>query len=117
MNYVKPNSAAKVRKRIYLSLPISGYDLEERRETAMQTEVRLHSLGYDVVSPLGSNWEAGLTTQEYMQRDLEMLLTCDAIYLMTGWNRSAGCHCELCVATACGKEVLFEDMECIVFKE
>lgn len=103
-----PNSCVK--KRIYLSLPISGYDLEERRETAMQTEVRLHSLGYDVVSPLGSNWEAGLTTQEYMQRDLEMLLTCDAIYLMTGWNRSAGCHCELCVATACGLDVWLEGL-------
>jgi len=38
--------------RIYLSLPISGYDLQERIDTAMQMEVKLRGLGYDVFNPL-----------------------------------------------------------------
>lgn len=105
----KANNVAK--KRVYLSLPISGYDLEERKETAMKMEVKFRGMGYDVLSPLGGNWIEGLTTNEYMRRDIEMLLTCDIIFLMNGWNASAGCHTELCVAMACGLQVMFENLE------
>ena len=97
------------KKRVYISLPISGYDLEERKETAMKMEVKLNALGYEVVSPLGNDWVAGLTTCEYMERDIRMLLDCDAVLMMDGFNRSAGCHTELMVAMACGKEVWFEN--------
>ena len=101
----------KKKKKIYISLPISGYDLEERKELAMQTEVRLRSHGYDVFNPLGDKWESGLTTQDYMKRDLKELLECDTIIFMTGFNKSAGCHTELCVAMACGMDIWFEDLQ------
>ena len=98
----------KIGKRVYLSLPISGYDLEERIETAMRKEVKLKGMGYDVVNPLGNEWQSGLTTCEYMERDIRALLDCDTVLFMKGFNRSAGCHTELCVAMACGKNILFE---------
>ena len=101
----------KKKKKIYISLPISGYDLEERKETAMQTEVKLRSRGYDVFNPLGDKWESGLTAQDYMKRDLKALLECDTIIFMTGFNKSAGCHTELCVAMACGMDIWFEDLQ------
>lgn len=99
--------------KIYLSAPISGYDLEERKERFMEMEVKLRGRGFDVCNPMGKHWESGLTTYDYMRKDIEMLLSCDAILLMDGWNRSAGCKCELDVAVACGLEVYFENMETI----
>lgn len=98
-----------VKKRIYISLPINGYDIDERKDTAMKMEVKLRGRGYDVFNPLGNGWVDGLTTNEYMKHDLKSLLTCDTIFLMKGWNRSAGCHTEFCVATACGMDVWFEE--------
>lgn len=100
-------------KKIYLSLPISGYDLEERKETALAMEVKLRGHGYDVFNPLGDQFQYGLTTNEYMKLDLKALLDCDVIMFMYGWNCSAGCHTELCVATAIGLDVWFEDMTTI----
>lgn len=99
--------------KIYLSAPISGYDLEERKERFMEMEVKLRGRGFDVCNPMGEHWESGSTTYDYMRKDIEMLLSCDAILLMDGWNRSAGCKCELDVAVACGLEVYFENMETI----
>ena len=96
-------------KKIYLSLPISGYDLDERRETALSMEVRLRGAGYDVFNPMENGLPPTATTNEHMKRDLEALLTCDAIFLMRGWNRSAGCKCELDVAVAIGIDVMFEE--------
>jgi len=101
----------KKKRKIYISLPISGYDLEERKELAMQMEVKLRSRGYDVFNPLGDKWESGLTTHDYMKRDLKELLECDTIIFMTGFNKSAGCHTELCVAMACGMDIWFEDLQ------
>lgn len=98
-----------MKKKIYISLPISGYDLQERIDTAMQLEVRLRGAGYDVFNPLGQQWEAGLTTHDYMRRDIEGLLSCDAVVFLNGWNKSAGCHTEFCVAKAIGIEVFFEE--------
>ena len=96
------------KKKVYISLPISGYDLDERKETALAMEVKLRRRGYDVFNPLGDNFQPGLTTNEYMKLDLKALLDCDVIMFMYGWNRSAGCHTELCVAMACGMDVMFE---------
>lgn len=97
-------------KRIYLSLPISGYDIDERKDTAMQMEIKLRGLGYDVFNPLGNGWVGGLTTHEYMKRDLKALLDCDCIFIMHGWNRSAGCKLELDTAVAIGIDVFFEEL-------
>lgn len=96
------------KKKVYISLPISGYDFDERKETDLAMEVKLRGRGYDVFNPLGDHFQHGLTTNEYMKLDLKALLDCDVIMFMYGWNRSAGCHTELTVAVACGLDVMFE---------
>jgi len=95
-------------KRIYLSLPISGYDLQERIETAMQMEVKLRGLGYDVFNPFNNGLPNEASTHEHMKADIKALIECDGVLFMHGFNRSAGCHTELCVAMACGLDVMFE---------
>ena len=109
----KSNKVVK-RKKVYISLPISGYDLQERKEYATLTEIKLRGRGYDVFNPLGDQFVEGRTTHEYMKRDLQALLDCDAIIFLRGWNRSAGCKCELDVATAIGIDVWFEDLATII---
>ena len=96
--------------KIYLSLPISGYDLQERIDTAMQMEVKLRGLGYDVFNPLDNGLTHEASTYEHMKADIKALLDCDGVLFMHGFNRSAGCHTELCVAMACGLDVMFEEI-------
>jgi hypothetical protein len=99
------------KKKVYISLPISGYDLEERKETALAMEVKLRGHGYDVFNPFNNGLSDEASTYEHMKADIKALLDCDVIMFMYGWNRSAGCKCELDVATAIGLDVWFEGME------
>lgn len=65
-------------------------------------------MGYVVANPLENGIDRNAPTYVHMKRDLEMLLECDTVFFMEGWNRSAGCHTEFTVAIACGKEIMFE---------
>lgn len=96
------------KKRIYISLPISNYDLDERRATALAKQRELEEAGFVVVNPLNNGLPADAGTHAHMKRDFEMLLGCDAIYMMERWLHSAGCKCEFDVATACGLEVYIQ---------
>ena len=99
---------SKNKKAVYLSAPISGYDIEERSATFERVENELKKLGYKVLSPMKNGLSQDEPTSRHMKRDIILLLQSDAIFLMTGWNRSAGCLTELNVATACGLDVWFE---------
>ena len=107
------NKESKKNLKVYISLPITGFDVDERKERAMQTEVHLKGLGYDTYNPLGKDWVEGLTYQEYMRIGLEELMKCDVIYMLQGWHLSNGCGVELRVATSIGLEVWFENIELV----
>ena len=98
------------KKCVYLSAPISGYDIDERLATFERVENELKKLGYKVLSPMKNGLSQDEPTSRHMKRDIILLLQSDAIFLMTGWNRSAGCLTELNVATACGLDVWFEGL-------
>lgn len=101
---------SKKKKVVYLSAPISAFDIDERRETFERVENELKKLGYKVLSPM-KNWLLqDEPTSHNMKRDIILLLQADAIFLMTGWNRSVRCLTELHVATACGLDVWFEGL-------
>ena len=101
----------KKKKKVYLSLPISGYDLTERIETALKMELNLQARGYDVFNPLDNGLPHEAPTYEHMKADIKALLDCDIVLFMSGFNRSAGCHTELAVAMAVGMEIWFQDLE------
>lgn len=98
------------KNKVYISLPINGYDIDERKDTAMKMEVKLRGRGYDVFNPLGNGWVDGLTGYDYMRHDLKGLLDCDTIFLMHGWEHSVGCKIEFDVAVSIGLDVWFEDL-------
>ena len=97
-----------MKKRIYLSLPISGYDIAERKETARKKALELGK-EWEVLNPMDNGLPDDASTNAHMKRDLEMLLGCDAIYLMSRFTHSAGCMTEFHVATAIGLKVFFEE--------
>lgn len=44
-----------------------------------------------------------------MRADIALLLGCDCIYMLRGWELSKGAKLELDVASSCGLEVMFEN--------
>lgn len=99
------------KKRIYISGPISGHDIVERRKAFKEVEWMLQAQGYEPVNPVAEadNHPEDVTTHEHMKRDIELIMTCDYIYMMRRWTHSKGCKVEFDVATSIGLPVLFEE--------
>lgn len=97
------------KKRIYLSGPISGYDLEERKIEFLRAQAVLEKNGFEVFNPMQNGLPRYASTFEHMRRDIEELLKCDAIFFMKRFTHSAGCLTEMHVATAIGMDVYFEE--------
>ena len=95
-------------KTIYISLPITGYDLHERRDVARRQREKLMAEGWAVVDPLNQQDHIAdeASWADHMRYDLKLLLNCDAIYMMDGWHTSRGCATEYLVASDCGIEIL-----------
>jgi hypothetical protein len=91
--------------RIYIAGPMTG--LPELNFPAFAAEAaRLRAEGHDVVSPAELN--EGLEHEGWtacMRRDLGQLVTCDAVQLLAGWERSRGARLEWLVAERCGLAV------------
>lgn len=88
--------------KCYISLPISGYDLTERRRKAEEVKAFLIAAGYEPVSPLDNGLSDEAPYGEHMKADLKILCDCDAICMVRGWELSKGCEVERQVALICG---------------
>lgn len=95
-------------RKCYVSGPISGYDLDERRRAFKAVQVMLEVAGYKVVNPMDNGLPSEASTSQHMKRDIQLLTECDTIFMMDKWNHSQGCYTEFIVATAIGCEVIFE---------
>lgn len=100
----------QMKKKIYISGPISGYDIEERRETFAMAKKFLEMDGYEVFNPLENGLPSDADTHQHMRADLKMLVQCDEIFLLSKWNHSAGCFVEFVVAVAIGCKLQFCDL-------
>lgn len=94
-----------MKKRIYISGPIAGHDIEERSEAFSFVETMLESFGLEVVNPLKNGLPEDAPREQHMKKDLANLLTCDYIYQMVGWACSKGSIVEASVAESLGIEV------------
>lgn len=119
--------------RIYISLPISGHELEERKKKAAQMKdqvmqaVKTNKLDYIskngkavsltenntvVVTPFEIVPDAtDMTYEQVMAKDLEVLMTCDIVVFARHWQYSKGCRIEFAVARELGIRVNFEALE------
>lgn len=116
------------KKRLYLAGPMRTLPHYNFPAFDLHRDL-LRVLGWDVVSPAdidraagfeamalhadydwGSVPEAAGTLDEIMLRDIEALETCDAIYMMRGWEDSSGANRELAEARKLGLREFYEDV-------
>jgi hypothetical protein len=82
--------------KIYLSGPITGHESTYKAEFE-EAERQLYELGYhNRISPASlpdlGTWEAN------MKRDIKLLMDCDGVALLDGWNISRGAQLEMFIA-------------------
>lgn len=82
-----------------------------------EASAALKAKGFAVISPADLDREAGFDPlkgdsrkgfdmEACIRRDVEAVLTCDAVVLLPGWDRSKGCAAEIALAKWADKEVL-----------
>lgn len=95
-----------MKKKLYISAPISGGEPEERRKFFAGVARDAAERGWQPVNPMDNGLEAEAPWEQHMRKDIRMMLECDAIILMSGWQFSRGCRLEEIVAREIGLEVI-----------
>lgn len=79
---------------IYVSLPITGHDIEDAKSRAAQIKQLISSEWNKVITPFDVCPDSDKPYPYCMGRDIEALLECDAIFMASGWEKSKGCKLE-----------------------
>ena len=95
--------------RLYISGPSTGH--EDYMERFLEAEKHLEVQDYSVINPAAVDMElpCELTYEEHIYLDMGMLTTCDAIYMLKGWQESRGANREYGYALGRGLKVMFEE--------
>lgn len=82
--------------KIYISLHITGYDLQERKQYAENVRSRLKQIYTysEIITPFDVCTDPSLPYEELIGKDIAALLTCDMVYVCNGSNNSKGCRLE-----------------------
>lgn len=94
-----------MRVRVYIAGPMIGYK-NFNREAFHKAEEELKREGHTVLNP--AVLPDGLTQPHYMDICMAMIRCVDAIYMLQGWQRSAGAKAELALAEKLGHVVVFQ---------
>ena len=92
--------------KLYIAGPITGIDnyLENFDDAA----VRLVEKGYEVASPTWFSAQGemlGWTWHDYMKATIQMMLNCDGVAYLDGWEKSKGTTIEVKLANKLNMEV------------
>lgn len=92
--------------KIYISIPISGKDIEVQRAKAKKVEEALKARGHEVVNPFDTPYPDEVMSPEeqwryFMGEDIKRLLACDGVIFCSQWYWSKGCKIEHSVAECC----------------
>lgn len=98
------------RGKVYISGPITGIDFGNRF-AFMAARCGLELCGYEVVDPSEVQLSDAATWADYMKADLKLLLDCDYIYMLEGWENSKGARLERELAENLGIEEIDLDQE------
>lgn len=96
------------RKKVYISIPISGKDITEVNLHVDLAKKGLESNDYNPITPFDASPDSNASYAEHMGRDIQAILECDAVYFCRGWQDSKGCQAEYEVAKIYGKKMVFE---------
>ncbi len=94
--------------KVYISGQISGLPIEEVKEKFSSVEAQLIAQGYEVVSPLKNGLPWNAPWELHIAMDIVLLMGCDTIYLLTGWDNSRGATLEKNFAELTKKKIIYE---------
>lgn len=84
---------------IYISLPITGQDIEMVEARAEFAAGAIEGLGHKPVNPLEFGEGEGKSYGEYLGKDIAAIIDrCDAVVFLDGWESSRGCMLEFSAA-------------------
>lgn len=89
-------------KRVYISGPISNFDLSKQKRIFALAAICLKQDGYEPVNPFDNGLPDEASYHDHMKADIQMLLSCNYIYLLDGWEHSEGARLEKHIAEKCG---------------
>ena len=95
--------------KIYISIPISGYDENEVRQHADLVKASLSRAGHTPINPFDIYAGKNPTYADYLCADLRALADCDAIFMCHAWQFSRGCRIERTFAEEFGLHVMYEE--------
>ena len=79
-----------MKKKVYISGAIAHYGMEERRATFEAAALRLKEQGFEPVNPFENGVPADAHWMAHMKADIALLVGCDYIYMLNGWELSKG---------------------------
>lgn len=94
--------------RIYISGKISGLPYKEAEQRFEDAEALLTELGFEVINPLKNGLASNEEWIKHLCKDIELLHSCDAIYMMDNWVTSTGADIEHYIAVRTKKDILYE---------
>lgn len=94
--------------RVYLAGPMTG--IEAMNFPAFHAAAaKLRDSGYVVINPAEINPDPAANWNACMREDIAQLVTCDAIALLPGWERSRGATIEARIAADLGMRRIYVD--------
>ena len=90
-------------KTVYISGRITGIPLSEAKRNFEEAEALLLEKGYTPVNPMKNNHEPDSKDwTDHMLEDIESLMRCDGILMLTNWQLSKGARIEHYIAVEMG---------------
>lgn len=90
-----------MKKKLYISLPISNRCLEDVKHRANKLKESVASNEYEPITPFDICPDSMLPYSELMGRDIAGLMECDGVLFDFNWYESKGCRIEMAVARNC----------------
>ena len=82
--------------KLYISGPITG--VSNYQENFIKAEAVLKRAGYEVINPCVVVLAENATWEAYMKADIPLMLTCDGVAVLPGWEDSTGARLEVDIA-------------------
>lgn len=93
---------------IYVSGPMTGIKKEDYTRDFNTVKSTLEEQGHLAVTPLENGIPENSSYREHIKADIAMLLDCDTIFMMRGWEYSPGCITEHRIAISCAMKIIYQ---------
>jgi hypothetical protein len=91
--------------KLYISGPVSGMP-GLNKDAFNAAEIQLDAAGHSVINPVKNGVPDTSPWLDHMRADIKMLMDCDGVACLPGWENSRGAKIEVELARSLGFPVL-----------